>query len=91
MKRAVFVFIFVVVLAFPLGCFVHFPEIDDMAEGSPSPCLDYQRCLYYSSKAEVNLDCSAIYQSCAKYRLYNECQKERPEGISFQSCWDKLD
>ena len=72
-----------------IGC-THFPERDDMAPDDPPSCLDYQRCLYYSSKMKAPVDCNSVYKKCSRDRTWRDCQKTRPGEMTFQSCWDKL-
>jgi hypothetical protein len=50
-------------------------------------------CRYYSAKSDGKIDCALEAANCRKVRIMHNCNNSqfRPEGVSFQSCWDKLD
>jgi hypothetical protein len=88
MKKLKFSFLFIPLLLFTFCC-THFPEREDMEKGDPPSCLDYQRCLYYSVKMKMALDCSRVYDRCSKDRTFQSCSGELPGDMKFQECWDK--
>jgi len=62
-------------------------------EGRPVVCLDAMRCLYYNQKNPDKSVCAALCKECAAYERMKFCNdpKNRPEGVNFQSCWDKIE
>jgi hypothetical protein len=73
-----------------LAC-ISSPDVDDY-KGRPNVCLDFARCLYYNQKNPDKSVCATYAKECAAYERMIFCrdEKNRPDGITFQSCWDKI-
>lgn len=58
----------------------------------PESCYQYEVCNYYRAAGKVQTDCKAEFIKCCKDTDYRWCMKDynRPTGLSFSSCFDKL-
>lgn len=83
MKKIILVFLILF-----SGC-ITAPEREAFEYGA---CYDAALCRYYSAKGDHPIDCSKDAETCQKMRTLQDCSKAAKiiDGLTFQSCWDKL-
>ncbi len=72
------------------GCLSQ-PDKKDF-QGRPNSCYDFSMCMYLNQKNPDKSVCVDYAKECRAIDRFNFCKDEKnlPEGVGFQSCWDKL-
>jgi len=80
--------ILIPLFALIVGCI----SAPDRANYKHAACFDAAYCRYLAAKSKTALDCSKAADACEKVRTLSTCDEagRKIEGLTFQSCWDKL-
>lgn len=84
------IIIFFIIFLFLTGCMMK-PDIKDYS-GRPSACYEFAACMYFNQKNADKSICADYAKECRAYDRFNFCKDEKnlPNGVRFQECWDKL-